>query len=174
MCTRGTLLHPTYGTRTLWGLSLSPSDLWDLMACMSLMFVDPSPSDLWDSTAPFSIFIWPMGPNGLRVMCTRGTIQPLGSSGLRVRCTCGIFLHLHSTYGTQWLACHLLPLGFNKFKIKKTMRPRSQTQDPEQGIDHLHHCATCLIVLTCLWCSICSLCGQVDLYIGYIPILLLV
>ena len=50
------------------------------------------------------------------------------------------------------------------------MRPGSQTQDPEQVIDHLHHCARCLVVLTSLWSSICSLCGQVDLYIGYIPI----
>jgi hypothetical protein len=50
------------------------------------------------------------------------------------------------------------------------MRPRSQTWDPEQGIDRLHHCATLLVVLTSLWSSKCSLCGQVDLYIGYIPI----
>ena len=49
------------------------------------------------------------------------------------------------------------------------MRPRSRTWDPEQGIDHLHHCARCLVVWTCLWSSICSLCGHVDLYIGYIP-----
>jgi hypothetical protein len=50
------------------------------------------------------------------------------------------------------------------------MRPRSQTWDPEQGIYRLHHCATLLVVLTCHWSSKCSLCGQVDLYIGYIPI----
>jgi hypothetical protein len=50
------------------------------------------------------------------------------------------------------------------------MRPGSQTRGPEQGIDRLHHCARCLVVLTCLWSSICSLCGQVELYIGYIPI----
>ena len=31
------------------------------------------------------------------------------------------------------------------------MRPGSQTRDPEQGMDHLHHCARCLVVLTCLW-----------------------
>jgi hypothetical protein len=49
------------------------------------------------------------------------------------------------------------------------MGPGCQTRDPDQGIDHLHHCARCLVVLTCLWSpnsSICSLCGQVDLYIG--------
>jgi hypothetical protein len=52
------------------------------------------------------------------------------------------------------------------------MKPRSQTWDPEQGIDHLHHCDRRLVVFTCLWSphsSICSLCGHVDLYIGYIP-----
>ena len=52
------------------------------------------------------------------------------------------------------------------------MRPRSLTQDLDQGIDHLHHCPRSLVVLTCLWSpnsSICSLCGQVDLYIGCIP-----
>ena len=49
------------------------------------------------------------------------------------------------------------------------MRPGSQTWDPEQGIDHLHHCTRRLVVLSCLWSSICSLCGQVDLYIRYIP-----
>jgi hypothetical protein len=63
----------------------------------------------------------------------------------------------------------LLPQGFNKFKLKKTMRPRARTRDPEQGIDHLRHCARRLVVLTCLWNSICSLCEWVDLYIGYIP-----
>jgi hypothetical protein len=52
------------------------------------------------------------------------------------------------------------------------MRPGSQTRDPDQGIDRLHHCAKRMIVLTCLWSpnsSICSLCGQVDLYIGCVP-----
>jgi hypothetical protein len=86
--------------------------------------------------------------------------------------TCGTWQHLslsHPICGTQRLACHLLPLGFNKFQLKKTMRARSQTQDPEQRIDHLHHYARSLVVLTCLWSSICSLCGQDDLYIGYIP-----
>ena len=102
------------------------------------------------------------------VTCTYGTIRPLGPNGLCVTCTYGTFLHLHPTYGTQWLACHLLPLRFNKFKLKN-IKPGSRTQDPEEGIDHLHHCARHLVVLTCLWNSICSLCGQVDLYIGYIP-----
>ena len=119
---------------------------------------------------PFSMSIQPMGPDGLRVMCTYGTIQPLGPDGLRVMCTCGTFLYVHPTCGTLRLACHLLPPGFNKFKLKKTLRPRSQTWDQEQGIDRLHHYARRLVVLTCLWSSICSLCGHVDLYIGYIPI----
>ena len=29
--------------------------------------------------------------------------------------------------------------------------PRSQTQDPEEGMHGLYHCARCLVVLTCLW-----------------------
>ena len=106
----------------------------------------------------------------MHVTCTCGTIQPLGPNGLCVTCTCGTFLHLHPTYGTLWFACHLLPSGFSKFKLKKTMRSGSRTQDPEQGIDRLHHYARCPVVLTCLWSSICSLCGHVHLYIGYIPI----
>ena len=110
-----------------------------------------------------------MGPYSLCVTCTCGTIRPLGPNGLRVTCTCGTFLYLHPTCGTQRLACHLLPPGFNKFKLKKTMRPRSRIRDLEQGIDRLHHCVRCLVVLTCLWSSICSLCGQVNLYIGCIP-----
>jgi hypothetical protein len=99
MCTYGTLLHPTYGTRRLtchvylWGLSPSPSNLWDPTACMSLVLVDPSPSDLWDPTAPFFISIWPVGPNDLCVTCT-----------------CGTFLQLHLTCGTRRLVCHLWTL----------------------------------------------------------------
>ena len=30
----------------------------------------------------------------------------MGPDGLRVTCTCGTILHLHSTYGTRRLACH--------------------------------------------------------------------
>ena len=140
------------------------------MACVSLVLVDPSPCDLWDPMTPFSISFRPVGPDGLRVTCTCGTIRPLGPDGLHVMCICGNFLHLHPTCGTLRLACHLLPPRFNKFKLKKTMRSRSQTRDPEQGIDRPHHCARCLVMLTYLWSSICSLCGHVDLYIGYIPI----
>jgi hypothetical protein len=99
MCTCGTLIHLTCGTQCLtwyvylWGISPSPSDLWDLMAYVSLVLVDPSPSDLWDLTTPFSISIQPMGPDCLRVTCTYRT-----------------FLHLHLTYGTRRLACHLWTL----------------------------------------------------------------
>jgi hypothetical protein len=67
---------------------------------------------------PFSISIRPVGPDGLRVMCTYGTIRPLGPGALRSRVR-GTFLYLHPTYGTQWLACHLLPQRFNKFNLKK-------------------------------------------------------
>jgi hypothetical protein len=92
-------LHPTSRTRRLachvylWDLSPSPSDLWDPMACVSLVdpspsdlwgpttcvsLVDPSPSDLWVPMAyvsrvlvgHFSISIRPVGPDGLRVTCT--------------------------------------------------------------------------------------------------------
>jgi hypothetical protein len=74
---------------------LSPCDvyLWDPMTYVSrvpvgchFVLVDPSSSDQWDLTAPFSISIWPMGPDGLHVTCTYRTL-----------------LHLHLTYGTQWL-----------------------------------------------------------------------
>jgi hypothetical protein len=129
-CTCGTILYPTCTCRTYSYSSvtlaihhkshrsvLSPSDvhLWD-----------SSPSDQWDPTAyvsrvpiePFSISIRPMGPDGLRVTYTCGTIRPLGPNGLRVTCTCGTFLHLHLTCGTRRLVCHLLPPGFNKFKLK--------------------------------------------------------
>ena len=50
-CTYGTLLHLTCGTRQLrchvylWGLSPSPSDLWDRW------YLSLSPSNLWDLTA---------------------------------------------------------------------------------------------------------------------------
>jgi hypothetical protein len=169
-CTCGTLSPSDLWDPNLWGLSPCPSDLWDTTACVSLVLVDPSPSDLWDPTTSFSISIQPVGPDDLCVTCTYETIRPLGPDNLCVTCTCGTFLHLHLTHGARWLACHLLPSGFNKFKLKKTMRPGSRTRDSEQGIDRLHHCARRLVVLTCLWSSICSLCRQVDLYIGYIPI----
>ena len=86
----------------------------------------------------------PMGPFSI-------SIRPMGPDGLRVTC------------------CRR---GLINSNSKKTMRPRSRTQYPNQGIDRLHHCARRLVVLTCLWSpnsSICSLCGQVDLYIGCIP-----
>jgi hypothetical protein len=79
------------------------------------------------------------------------------------------FLYLHSTCGPDCLRVTCCHRGLINSNSKKTMRVRSRTQDPEQGIDHLHHYAGCLVVLTCLWSSICSLCGQIDLYIGYIP-----
>jgi hypothetical protein len=121
---------------------------------------------------PFSISIRPMRPDSLHVTCTCGTIRPVEPDGSRVTCTCGTFLHLHLTCGTRRLVCHLLPPGFNKFKLKKTMRPEIRTQDLEHGIDRLHHCARRLVVLTYLWSpnsSICSLYGQINVYIGCIP-----
>jgi hypothetical protein len=127
-CTCGTLLDPTCGTWRLtchlylWGLS--PSNLWDLTACVSLVLVDPSPSDLWDPTTPFSISIRPVGPDGLHIMCpTCGTRQHLSPSpsDLWDPTACisrvwlvgpdGTFLHLHLTCGTRPLACHLWTLS---------------------------------------------------------------
>ena len=52
---------------------LSPSDMY---------LRDPSASDLWDPMAFMSHV--PVGPDGLRVMCTCGTIQPVGPNGSRV------------------------------------------------------------------------------------------
>jgi hypothetical protein len=114
---------PTCGTRH--HLSPSPSDMWDLTACVSRIPV-----------GPFSISIRPVGPDGLHFTCgpflhpTRDptacvslvdpfSIRPVGPDGLCVTCTCGTFLHLHPTCGTRRLACHLLSSGFNKFKLKK-------------------------------------------------------
>jgi len=109
-------LHSTCGTRRfachvyLWDhLTFGTQQLtchiylWDLSS---------SPSDLWDPTACVSRV--PMGPSDLW--------DPTAS---------GTFLHLHPTCGTLRLVCHLLPPWFNKFKLKKTMRPRSRTRDPK-------------------------------------------
>jgi hypothetical protein len=62
--------------------------------------------------------------------------------------------------------CHVLPPGFNKFKLKKNKRPVGRTRDPDEGIDRLHNCARRLLMLTCFLSpnsSICSLCRQVDM-----------
>jgi hypothetical protein len=74
--------------------------------CGARRHLSPSPSDLWDLTVCVSHV--PVGPSDL-----------LGPDDLRVTCTYGTFLHLHPTCGTWRLACHLLPSGFNKFKLKK-------------------------------------------------------
>jgi hypothetical protein len=115
-------LHSTYGTPRLtchlclWTCGTPRLAchlcLWTIfhLTCGTRRHLSPSPSDLWDPmtcvsrvpVGPFSISIRPVEPDGFRV-------------------TCGPFLHL--TCGTRWLACHLLPPGFNKFKLKKTMRP---------------------------------------------------
>ena len=91
---------------------LSPSDVYPR---------DPSASDLWDPMAyvlrvlvePFSISIrpvgpdGPMGPDGLRVTCTYGTVlHPHLTCGTR-RLACYVYLWDHPTYGTRWLMCHV-------------------------------------------------------------------
>ena len=116
----------------LWDPSPSNMYLWDLQYSSMMLAIchkslrsvlspsdvylrDPSASDLWDPmtyvsrvpVGPFSISIQPVGPDGLRVTCTRGTIRPVGPDGSRVTCTYGTFLHLHPTCGTQRLTYHL-------------------------------------------------------------------
>ena len=104
---------------------------------------DPSASNLWDLMAyvsrvpmePFSISIRPVGPNGLSVMCTYGTYH-----------------RLHLTCGTRWLACHLYLLCHRGLiNSRKTSMPGSRTQDSNNGMHGLYHCARFLVVLTCLW-----------------------
>jgi hypothetical protein len=120
---------------------------------------------------PFSI--WPVGPDGLRVTCTYGTVLHLHPTCGTRWLVCHVYLWDHPTYGTQRLTCHVylwdlspspsdlwdpmtcvplvpfVPLGSNIFK--KTSMPGSQTRDPEEGMHDLYHCARCLVVLTCLW-----------------------
>jgi hypothetical protein len=72
-CTYETFLylHPACGTWWLayhvylWDLSPSPSDLWDLTACMSCV-----------PMGPFSISIQPVGPDGLSVTYGPFSIRP--------------------------------------------------------------------------------------------------
>ena len=97
--------HVTYGTR--W--RTCHVYLWGL---------SPSPSDLWD----------PMDLWDLMAYVSRVSVGP---SDLWDPMDSGTFHHLHSTYGTRRPMCHLLPPRFNKFKLKKTMRPRSRTWDLE-------------------------------------------
>jgi len=159
MCTYGTC---SYSSVTLVirhkslcsVLSLSDVYLWDLSA-----------SDLWDPTAyvscvpmgPFSISTWHVGPNGLSVMCTYGTYH-----------------RLHLTCGTRRLACHLYLLCHRGLiNSRKTSMPGSRTQDSNNGMHGLYHCARFLVVLTCLW-SCYSIIFSVWMpyrltYIGYFP-----
>jgi hypothetical protein len=153
----------------LWGLSPSPSNLWDPTACVSLMLVDPSPSNLWDPTTPFSISIRPMGlgpsPSDLWDPTVCVTHVPVGPSDIWDLMTYvsrvpvgpfSISIRPAGADSSRVTYCHR---GLINSNSKKSMRPKSQTRDLEQGIDHLHHCARRLVVLTCFWSSICSLCG---------------
>ena len=109
MCTSGTCSYSSMM------LTIHHKSLRSVVSPSDVYLRDPSTSDLWDPTAyvsrvpvgPFSISIWPVGPNGLRVTCTCGTIQPVGPNGSHVMCTYGTFLYLHLTYATRRLACHL-------------------------------------------------------------------
>ena len=96
-------------------LAIHHKSLCSVLSPSNVYLWDPSPSDLWDPMAymsrvplgPFSISIQPVGPDGLRVTCGPFSIRPVGPDGSRATCTYGIFLYLHPTCGTQWLACHL-------------------------------------------------------------------
>jgi hypothetical protein len=69
MCTCETLKHLTCGTQWLtchvylWDHSLSPSDLWDPMACVSCVLMRPS--DPWDPMALVSLV--PVGPFSISI-----------------------------------------------------------------------------------------------------------
>jgi hypothetical protein len=80
MCTCGTLVHPTCTCGTC------------IYSSMTLVIRHKSPF------SPFCIRRVPVGPFSIR---------PMGHEGLRVIYTCGTFLHLHPTYGTRRLVCHL-------------------------------------------------------------------
>jgi hypothetical protein len=76
MCTCGTLLHSTCGTR--WLTCPTCGTRWlTCPTCGTRWHLSPSLSDLWDLTAwvsrvpvgPFSIFIRPVGPDSLCVTC---------------------------------------------------------------------------------------------------------
>ena len=136
-----------------------------------------------------------MGPNGLCVTFTYGTVLNLHPICGTRRLACHVYLWDHLTCGTQRLKCHVylwdhspspsdlwdpmacvslvpfMPLWSNKFK--KTSMPRSQTRDPKEGMHGLYHCARCLVVLTCLWSRysiIFSMWMPYRLtYIGYFP-----
>jgi hypothetical protein len=115
-------LHVRLPTRRGSGGFLPPSSVYKVVGLHGdFLYLSCGPQQLtchvylWDPTAyvshvpvgPFSISIRPVGPDGLHVTCTCGTMRPMEPDGSRVMCTYGTFLYLHPTYGTRWLACHL-------------------------------------------------------------------
>ena len=70
-------------------LAIRHKSLHLVLSSSAVYLWDPSASDLWDPTTYvsrvpmglFSISIQPVGPDGLRVICTYGTIRPLGPNG---------------------------------------------------------------------------------------------
>jgi hypothetical protein len=103
MCTCRTILHLTctYGTCSYSSVTLviCHKSLRSIVSPSDVYLRDSSPSDQWDLTAyvscvpvePFSISIRPLGPNGLRVTCTSGTIRPLGLTAYVSRVPVGPF-----------------------------------------------------------------------------------
>ena len=89
MCTCGTCSYSSMM------LVIHHKSLRSILSPSNVYLRDPSASDLWDLMAyvscvpvePFSISIrpvgpdGPMGPDGLCVTCTYGTIRPLGPDG---------------------------------------------------------------------------------------------
>jgi hypothetical protein len=101
MCTCGTLVHPTCTCGTY------------SYSSVTLVIRHKSPF------SPFCIRRVHVGPFSIR---------PMGHEGLHVTCTCGTFLHLHPTYGTRRLACHLYHVcSWDLISQKKDLIPRSQT-----------------------------------------------
>jgi hypothetical protein len=93
-------------------LTIHHKSLRSILSPCDMYLWDPSPSDLWDLTAyvsrvpvgPFSISIRPVGPDGLLVTCACGPFS------IRLVGPDDTFLHLHLTYGTRRLACHVSDL----------------------------------------------------------------
>ena len=148
----------------------------------------PSPSDLWDPTAHLH------PTRGTRRLACHLTLAIHHKSLCLVLYPFDVYKRDPSTSDlwdlTLWdpSASDLwdpmayvsrLPVGPFSISIRPvgldglctTLGPRSQTQDPEQGMDRLHYCARRLVVLICLWSPYSSIFSvyalQVDLYIGY-------
>jgi hypothetical protein len=132
MCTYGTLLHPTCGTRQSYVY------LWDLQ----LLIRDACNSSQKSLLGPFFIRRVPVRPFCIRLM---------GPDDLCVTSTCGTFLHLHPTCGTRQRVCHLYHVCRRVLISQKRFDNWSRTRVLDLGMERLYHCARCLVVLISLW-----------------------